>query len=535
MSFSTLNIDFLTVGIAIAANIILGFVIFFGDSKSHTNRLFFIQTIVLSVWSSVNYLSYKITDPDYALLLVRSVLFFAVPNSITFLFLVYTFPDKTISAKPSLVKSVIVLTVITMLLTLTPFVFSGVKFVSGEAPQPIVAPGIILFMLVAVLSIPISLFILIKKFLKADKEGRAPLKILLIGVIIMFASIIVFDFILPTVFQNTRFIPLSAVFTFPFVAFTAYAITKHHLLNIKVITTEILTFVLAIVSLVEVVVAKDIFTIIFRSGVFVLILIFGILLIKSVIREVKLREELQVLNEKLKIADRMKSQFLSFASHQVKSPMSVVKDYAELIEDGSYGAVPDKVKETAEKIKTVANRLLELVSNLLDLRKLEEGKIEYQYERIDLNALIKNIVDELTNVAQQKHLELSAELPPGPLMITIDKEKIRQVIQNLIDNAIKYTEQGTIRVTLHATRDTIRIGVADTGMGIPQDLIPKLFEQFERGSDTAKKIQGTGLGLYIAKQFIEVHKGNIWAESPGPGKGSTFMIELPYGNTNSHN
>ena len=541
MIFSAFNIDVLALGIAIAANLILGFVIFFGDSKSHTNKLFFAQTIVLSVWSLVNYLSYRVTNPQDALLLVRLVLFFAVPNSIIFFFLVHTFPSAKITAKPWVVKLLIVFTCITMILTLTPFVFSGVNIISGGAPEPIVAPGILLFFITAVLSIPVSLFLLIKKFMKAKDETRPPLRLLLIGVVIMFASIVLFDFVLPTIFHNTRFIPLSAVFTFPFVAFTAYAIVKHHLLNIKVITTEILTFILAIVSLVEVVISKDALTLVFRSGVFALVLAFGILLIKSVLKEVEQREKLEVLtkeleaaNEKLKVADRMKSQFLSFASHQVKSPMTVVKGYASLIQDGSYGTVPEKVKEVTQKIKETSDGLIALVNNLLDLRKLEEGKIEYKFEQVDLAGLARAVAEEIRQLAVNKSLEFKIDIPPSPVMLNLDKEKIQQVVQNLIDNSIKYTEKGWVSIELRAENGKVRISVSDSGIGIPKDLIPTLFEQFNRGSDAAKKIQGTGLGLFIAKQFVETNKGRIWAESDGPGKGSRFIVEFDSNSGNSN-
>jgi len=239
------------------------------------------------------------------------------------------------------------------------------------------------------------------------------------------------------------------------------------------------------------------------------------------------RYELEAANAKLVVADRMKTQFLSFASHQVKSPMTVVKGYAELIMDGSFGAVPDKVKETAQKIKESSNRLIALVNNLLDLRKLEEGKVEYSMTDFDIVGLVKNIVEEQKTVAKAKGLELTLEAPAELITVHVDQEKIRQVIQNLVDNSIKYTEHGYIRVQLRMTNNECRITVEDSGIGIPADLLPNLFEQFNRGSVEAKKIQGTGLGLYIAKMFMLAHKGTIRAESEGTGKGSTFTMELP--------
>ena len=181
-------------------------------------------------------------------------------------------------------------------------------------------------------------------------------------------------------------------------------------------------------------------------------------------------------------------------------------------------------------IRASSDRLIALVNNLLDLRRLEEGKIEYNMTDFDIRALTASVVDEMKSFAKAKGLELSLEAPDGVLTIHADQEKIRQVITNLVDNSIKYTEHGFVRVQLRMTNNELRITVSDSGIGIPADLIPNLFEQFNRGSQEAKKIQGTGLGLYIAKMFMLAHKGKVWAESEGSGKGSTFTMELPVEN-----
>ena len=211
--------------------------------------------------------------------------------------------------------------------------------------------------------------------------------------------------------------------------------------------------------------------------------------------------------------------------------MTVVKDYADLIRDGNFGEVPDKVKETATKIHNSAERLIALVNDLLDLRKIEEGKIEYNFTQIDLAALLKSTCEELKTLADAKHLAMTWEIPAEPIMINADESKLRQVFQNLLDNAVKYTETGFIKIQAQSSNDKCQIKIEDSGLGIPQDLLTSLFEQFERGSKEAKKIQGTGLGLYIAKQFVLAHHGTITAISDGHGKGSVFIVELPYENT----
>jgi two-component system CheB/CheR fusion protein len=141
--------------------------------------------------------------------------------------------------------------------------------------------------------------------------------------------------------------------------------------------------------------------------------------------------------------------------------------------------------------------------------------------------MIEQTVTDLRTLADQKQLKLTYEGPGGKLPASLDLVKFRQVIQNLIENSIKYTEKGWIKVSANRTGDTITMQVSDSGRGMAPDLIPELFEQFTRERDAAKRIEGTGLGLYIAKQIVLGHQGTIAASSDGPGKGSTFTVTIP--------
>lgn len=346
---------------------------------------------------------------------------------------------------------------------------------------------------------------------------------------------IIFNFISPLVFANPRFVPFDATLTFPFVAFTAYAILKHHLLGVRVIATEILTFFLAVVVLYEVIFADSLAIRVLRSGVFLLVLSFGILLIRSVRREVEQRErmermtaELEHVNERLKELDHLKSEFLNFASHQVKLPMATVKGFATLIEDGTYGQVSDQAKEGAHRIKGAADRLISLVNNLLDLGKIESGKLDFNMQEMDIVKLLVTMVDEYQVLAQNKKLTLSFESDKSSLTIKADAEKLRQVIQNLIDNAIKYTDSGWVKVAFkdEYEKNAVLISVMDSGRGMSAELLQKLFGRFVRDEQTKREIRGTGLGLYIAKEIVKAHNGEIWAESEGVGKGSKFFVRI---------
>ena len=241
--------------------------------------------------------------------------------------------------------------------------------------------------------------------------------------------------------------------------------------------------------------------------------------------------ELERVNERLKELDHLKSEFLNFASHQVKSPMATVKGFATLIEDGTYGEVSDKAKEAAHKIRAGADRLISLVNNLLDLGKIEAGKLDFTMQEMDIVKLIATMVDEYQILAQNKKLALTFETDKPSLTIKADAEKLRQVIQNLIDNAIKYTDSGWVKVAFkdEYEKNAVLISVMDSGRGISPELKEKLFGRFVRDEKTKNEIQGTGLGLYIAKQIVTAHNGEIWAESEGQGKGSKFFVRIAKG------
>jgi signal transduction histidine kinase len=163
---------------------------------------------------------------------------------------------------------------------------------------------------------------------------------------------------------------------------------------------------------------------------------------------------------------------------------------------------------------------------LIDLRKVEEGRIRYQMDHCDFAQLARQAAQEMGHMAMSKGLNLSFSGPTGRVMVYGDEQKLRHVIQNLIDNAVKYTEKGSIAVKVENKGAAVLLSVTDSGFGISHKIIPLLFEEYVR-DERLKKIRGSGMGLHIAKIFVEEHGGKIWAESGGEGKGSTFYVSLP--------
>lgn len=317
------------------------------------------------------------------------------------------------------------------------------------------------------------------------------------------------------------------------VVFITYAIMRHNLMSVKVISAEFFAIILILLLAVRLIISKGLTEWIINGVSLTFAVLFGILLIKNVIKEVEQREKLEILtrqlgeaNEKLKELDHMKSEFLSFASHQIKAPLAAIKGFATLIFDGTYGQASDKISEAAHKIKDSADNMTKLVTDFLNVRKIEEGKMQNNLERTGGIKIIKDIFEELKPIAQNKKLDFGLDVPAEEIFINADTQNIRQVFQNIIDNAIKYTDSGFVKVKTEVQGSYLVFSVFDSGHGISKELLPHLFEEFQRDGKE-KKIEGTGLGLFIAKRIVESHKGEMWVESEGQGKGSTFFVRIP--------
>jgi signal transduction histidine kinase len=250
---------------------------------------------------------------------------------------------------------------------------------------------------------------------------------------------------------------------------------------------------------------------------------------KEVARQTR---ELREANIRLQQLDKAKSEFISLASHQLRTPLSIIKGYISMILENTWGSVIGKQREQLEKVYASNERLIKLVEDLLTVSRIESGRLEFSLQLIDLSSLTENVVNEFSQVAAKKGLYLKYIKPEKPLpRIKVDSLKIRQVIQNLIDNALHYTKKGGATIRLKKEKDKIVFSIQDTGIGISPKEQMTLFEKFSRGKDVGRMhTEGTGLGLYLAAKLVEAHGGKIWVESEGKGKGSAFYFELPIKN-----
>jgi signal transduction histidine kinase len=237
--------------------------------------------------------------------------------------------------------------------------------------------------------------------------------------------------------------------------------------------------------------------------------------------------KLEQANDKLEGLDKLKTEFVSLASHQLRSPLTAIKGYASMLIDGDYGRINKEPKEKIERILESSNNLVLVVEDLLNVSKIEQGGMKYEMTKLDFSELVIGVIKDLSVTAENKGLKFINNISHNKkYSVNGDKDKLRQVLINLVDNSIKYTKEGQIEVSIKEENNKIILSIKDTGMGVSKENINTLFSKFFREDKKDLNMSGSGLGLYLVKEIIDAHKGRVWIESDGAGKGSTFFVEL---------
>lgn len=244
-----------------------------------------------------------------------------------------------------------------------------------------------------------------------------------------------------------------------------------------------------------------------------------------------LYEEVQKSNERLKVMDKLKDEFVSLTSHELRTPMTAVKSYVALALDPRAGTLNEQQQEYLNRATMSVERLIKMVNEMLNISRIESGRLKIEMASVDSMTLAKEVREEIVPRANELGIMIvntpATDIPP----VLADMDKIKEVLINLIGNSLKFTPKGgSVTVSFTNKGDTVETSVSDSGSGIAPEDIPKLFHKFNILSGSYapdQEVMGTGLGLYICKAIVELHSGKIWAVSEGKGKGTTFTYSLP--------
>jgi signal transduction histidine kinase len=534
------NLSFLAPIISGVSILVVGVVAMLYDWKAIQAKVFGVFSIVMASWSLVSaYMFAQCGNPEYALFLDRVIYMFvsAIPATIFHFSSTYS---EGVKKNNIVIIFGYLFMILFWVLTWSPLFVDGLHQFSNGCHLK--AQILHHFFLVYFVGYAVGTLINTYNLFKFAKPGERKRQYKFVFFALLTQTIIGTSAFLPAYgFNILSFSYFSGLIT----AFILmYAMFRHNLFELKVVAIKLFITLVSIATLVQIVVSDTPTLKIVNVFVFIIVIGLGFLVVQNVHEEIESREKGERLarylanaNARLRQLDKQKTEFVSIASHQLRSPIAAIKGYAALILDGSYGKVPKHITEPLRRIFESGQRISVMVDDFLNVTRIEQGRMSYDMQPHNVCTLIHDVTQELRVVAEEKNLKLKVLCNESDnLQIKADEGKIKQILSNLIDNAIKYTKEGRIEVSAKRIEPghNIIVQIKDTGIGIAPDEVKNLFQKFNRASNANQtNVLGTGLGLYIAKEILKAHDGWVGVESPGLGKGSTFTVELPFYETNA--
>ena len=541
---------------SIIISLFFGLFVFFKSSRSLLGKILLLISISFSLWAAFDLIVWitinsKIYSFFWSFFEIFSILFYFLILYFGYVFI----EEKDVSYKTKLFFLIIFIPV--ALISCTKYYFMGFDAATCDA---IMNDKFLYYIyILKIIAFFGTVILLLSKYIeyKKDKIKRKKIAIAGFGLILLLLSFFTTQYVgdfISAEYYEIEFYGLFAIDIF--IGFLAYLIVQYKAFDIKLIGAQALVIALVILVGSQFFFANNTTSMVLTGVTLALSLGFGYFLIRSVKLEVERKEQLQKMtdslaqaNDQLRILDNAKTEFISIASHQLRTPVTAIKGFASLLIEGSYGEVSSAVQGALEKVYISSERLANLIEDLLNVSRIESGRLTFEFANASVEKVLKELYENFLLIAKSKKLYLDLKLPEIPMPeIKMDAGKIRELISNFIDNALKYTEKGGATISAEMRESgavidekgfvkegekapyggVIRITVSDTGIGVPKEEIPFLFRKFSRGKDTSRlHVGGTGLGLFVGKAIADAHHGATWVESDGAGKGSRFIIEIP--------
>lgn len=520
---------------SIIISLLFGTFVFLKSNKFLPSKILFAITIVFSGWTIINLITWVTTNSLVYSFFWSFFEILAVLLFILILYFIYVFIEEhDVSFKTKLF----------FLIPFLPIVVLSPKYYlvgfNATICDAIMNKNFLyyIYVLKGALSLA-TIFLLVYFYFSFREDKIKKNKVILIGVgsVLFILSFLVTQYFTDLIFVDSYEVEFYGLFAMDiFIAFLAYLIVRFETFNIKMIGAQSLVIGLVVLIGSQFFFIKSFINQILTGITLILSIVFGWALIRSIKLEIERKNELQLMSDKLAQAndqlrklDNAKSEFISIASHQLRTPLTAIKGFISLILEESYGAISTEVKDVLNKVYLSNERLIELVEDLLNLSRIESGRMEYKFEKTNLSEVCREVYDTFVLRAKEKDLTLDLVLPEdSKTEATTDRSKIREVISNMVDNALKYTVKGGVKMKIIETPVNVTVAIIDTGIGVPAEEIPYLFSKFSRGKDINRlNAGGTGLGLHVGRKVMEALHGRIWVESKGANLGSTFFLEIP--------
>jgi signal transduction histidine kinase len=376
-------------------------------------------------------------------------------------------------------------------------------------------------------------------FLKNKLRSRTELTVLSLGILVFIYTFLLSSYI-AEITADFRYEMAGLLAFIVFVGCLTFLTTKYETFQVKLVGAKAIVTTLVILSGSQILFFTSVAGRVVDIITVILVAIFSYLLIRSIKKEIQQRQQIEVLaknlekaNARLRELDKTKSEFVSIASHQLRSPLTAMRGYASMLVEGSFGKLPEKALVAANRIDVSAKLMIMSVEDYLNVSRIESGNMKYNLSDFDVKEMVEHICDDIRPEAMKKNLVLlfRSDLS-GNGIVNADVGKTSQIIHNLINNSLKYTPKGSINVFVRddLKKKRLYISITDTGIGMSEATAHTLFQKFSRADNAnSVNVSGTGLGLYVALKMAEQMGGTITCQSEGDGKGSTFTFELPLG------
>jgi signal transduction histidine kinase len=512
-----------------AFDLIIGGVILSQSPRNPINVTFWIFATTGALWAIPFAFFLSLSDPVWLDFLGRLLYFGGACIPAAFYYFSRTFSTAEF---PSRAESAIVfvsIAIIGILYFCTPFLIETYYIDGGGVRVLVFGPLHLLFDAMFWTYFGFALALFYRVYKSADKHIRSQVLLIMFGTYATLAAAAVVNMFGPSFFGVFQYDWIGPVAMIVWVCTVAYAVARYQLFNVRVIAAELFVVTLWLFLLARMVLSQTNYDFWINALSFSVIFVLGLFIIRGVIQEVIQRELIQAQEKELEKANRQQESLLHFISHEVKGYLTKNEAAFAAISTGDFGAVSEPLKHMSEAALTDTRKGVDTVMDILDASNLKKGTVSFTKKRFDLATMVSDIVSDLTRAAEAKKLSLTYDAPKTPFMTEGDEDKIRRhVVRNVLDNSIKYTPSGSIRVSLAKDGRVARLTIEDTGVGITPEDMRRLFTEGGHGAESIKvNVDSTGYGLFIAKQIVEAHGGKIRAESEGKGKGSKFTVEFP--------